>query len=235
MTDYEFYKEKYRLQLNELSKFPIWTRPQICSYIHISNDTLDKLCNLTLINKFKLQKGKSFYYSMKNDTFTNQSIIKSVMFIDFYYDIYIRYHEYEREKLFSFDDAIDSKSLISRNVRKIGFDNNHSYYHLSFINEINLPSVYHTSNLKETEKESLIKEYLKKDEIKRLIKILKDIQVNDAKESVVVYISIMNLNNIEFLKDILESDIKLFQLVNSKLIYFKLISVEHPQLDEIKL
>lgn len=235
MTDYEYYKDKYRLQLNELSKFSVWTRPQICDYIHISNDTLDKLCNLTLINKFKLEKGKSFYYSIKNDVFTNKAIAKSIMFIDFYYDIYIRYHECERENLFSFDGKIDSKSLISRNVRKIGFDNHYSYYHFTILNEINFPSSCFTKDLNDIQKESLIKEYLKKDEIKNIIKTLKDIQLNDSKESVVVYLSIRNLRNIDFAKEVLESDIELFQLINNKMIYYKLIGVSYPQLDEIKL
>ena len=235
MTDYEFYKEKYRLQLKEMSQFPMWIRPQICDNLHISNHTLDKLCNLSLINKFKLKGGKSYYYSVKNDTFTNEAIYKSIMFIDFYYDIYLRYHEYERENLFSFDDVIDNKSLISRNVKKIGFDSRFGYYYCSFLKELKLPSISEYSKLDIFRKETLLKEYSKKEEIKKLTKLLIDIQSYEIKESSVIYVSVRNLENFEFLKDVLEYNPELFQLVNSKYIYYKFVNVEYPQLDEIKL
>ena len=54
MTDYEYYKDKYNLQLEYFAKFPVWTLDQIEYYLHIRHEMLQKLVNLKLLYKFKI-------------------------------------------------------------------------------------------------------------------------------------------------------------------------------------
>lgn len=127
MTDKQYYKERFNLQLRELSRFPVWTRDQIKVYLHLSNDTLINLEKENIIYKFNI--SRCTFYSIKNKKYTNNIIIKSILEIDSYYRVH-----YDEIANFRFDDKLEDKSLISRNVKKIGTNEKIDYFSIFNIN-----------------------------------------------------------------------------------------------------
>ena len=127
MTDKQYYKERFNLQLKELNKFPVWTRNQIKSYLHLCNDTLINLEKENIIYKFNI--SRCVFYSTKNKTYTNSSIIKSIMEIDSNYRVH-----YDDIDGFKFDSNLDDKSLAGKNVKKVGTNGKVNYFSIFNIN-----------------------------------------------------------------------------------------------------
>lgn len=127
MTDKEYYKNKYYLQLKEMSRFPVWTINQIERFLKISHHTVPKLVNENIIYTFNIDKCK--FYTVKNKTYTNNIIIKSIMDIDSAYRV-----DYSDIANFRYDSSLDEKSLISRNVKKIGTNGKVNYFNIYNVN-----------------------------------------------------------------------------------------------------
>lgn len=116
-------EEKYQNQLAALAEFPVWLVQQIKSFLHLDFDTVQKFVDAKLLYKFNV--GRCTFYSTANKKYTNLAILKSCMTIDITYRM--DYSKYE--EVLHLDNTLEDKSLISRNVRAVGWlDLPHRYY-----------------------------------------------------------------------------------------------------------
>lgn len=116
-------EEKYQNQLAALAEFPVWLMQQIKSFLHLDFDTVQKFVDAKLLYKFNV--GRCTFYSTANKKYTNLAILKSCMTIDITYRM--DYSKYE--EVLHLDNTLEDKSLISRNVRTVGWlDLPHRYY-----------------------------------------------------------------------------------------------------------
>jgi len=112
MNDEKLYlKTKYNLQLSELEKYPVWVLEQLQEYLHLSWDTVQSLVSNGLLYEFKISRCK--FYSSKDKTYTNKIIRKSVLNIDVDYKL--------TSGSYVLDSIPDDKSLIARNVKRLGY------------------------------------------------------------------------------------------------------------------
>ncbi len=108
-------EEKYQNQLAALAEFPVWLMQQIKSFLHLDFDTVQKFVDAKLLYKFNV--GRCTFYSTANKKYTNLAILKSCMTIDITYRM--DYSKYE--EVLHLDNTLEDKSLISRNVRAVGW------------------------------------------------------------------------------------------------------------------
>ena len=154
----QYLKDKYKYQLSEINRFPVWTLEQLKDYLHICWDTVQLMVANDLLYDFKYSCCK--FYSPNNKYYTGKMIRKSVLNIDSYYNFVTRFNP---------NLKIDDKSLIARNVKRLG----NSY------NDGRLTDYY--SCALDYPLDSI-------DSYKRLVKLLVDIQAYSELEYVYVYV-----------------------------------------------
>lgn len=200
MTDKQYYKNKYQLQLSDMSKFPVWTLQQITYYLHISNDTVTLLVNENIINKFNI--SRCTFYSLKDKQYTNQTIIKSIMQIDSYY----RVHWFDLDN-FQIDNKIEDKSLISRNVQKMGTNGNINYFNIYNIN----PAT----------------------KFDKIIDLMIDIEnLTDKRPIILIFVHDVNSKTLE---DYIEDNNRIIPYLISGRLEYKIVDVNYPHFKYLQL
>lgn len=204
MTDYEYYRDKYYIHLEYLSKFPVWTRQHIESILHIEYRCLQKLVNVKLLYKFNV--GRFTFYTVHNKHFTNQSIVKSILRIDSYFRT--RYGDIND---LVYDNKLDNNSLVSSNVEKIGYTNRNNY----------ITGFYSIYN---------IRPVLTVKDFKKIEKLLIDIYTASGCDFVNVGVVVYN-TNIKALEDYLESSGELLTYKMCSNIDYYIVNVDSPHLE----
>ena len=207
MTDKQYYKEKYVGVLEEFKKFPVWSREQVKSYLHISHDTMIRLSDLGLMNRFKVQQ-QTYYSSIFDKYISNDKIKKSIMNVDSYYRLKPLLEE--QFSNFSICDDLTDKSLISKNVKMIGVDGSefNTKYYFYFI----------------------LKPLITKKDYENLIDTILDIYWKSETDYISVYLVIHSTNYKDVL-DYLDNSGRLTVYTMNRNIEYETITVNSPHID----
>lgn len=200
INEKERLQKKYCSQLCELRKFNVWTLEQIKDNLHIDHSTVNKFIDNGLLYDFKISRCR--FFTTRNDYFTNSSIIKSILDVDLNYLI-----KNNLEPCIPISD----KTLISRNVSKLGYFDEVSYYSVSHLYPINT-----------------IKEYMK------IEKLLIDIQALADTDSVSVFITFPEIDG-DGLKQYLLNSPTFIPYLTAKLIDVRFIANEHKCFKYVKI
>lgn len=122
--DFEKLKQKYENKLEALAAFPVWTVEQIKEILNLDFNTIQRFVTAGWLCKFTV--SRCTFYSTEKKQYNNQTIIKTVMSIDAHY--YVTFNCYA--DILRLDSTLDDKSLIARNVKKIGWLDNERQFHL---------------------------------------------------------------------------------------------------------
>ena len=196
----ESLQRKYCSQLTALRKFNVWTLEQIKGNLHIDHSTVKKFVANELLYEFKISRCS--FYSSRNEYYTNSAIIKSILDIDLNYLI-----KNNLEPCVPVSD----KTLISRNVTKLGYLDGVSYYSVSYL----YPLV-------------TTKDFMK------IEKLLIDIQAYADTDSVSVFITFPEVDSEELKKYLLNSS-KIIPYLTANLINVRFIANEHKCFKYVKM
>lgn len=207
MTDKQYYKEKYVGVLEEFKRFPVWSREQAVKYLHISNEMLIRLSDLGLMNRFKIQQ-QNYYSSVFDKDISNDKIKKSIMNVDAYYRLKPLLEE--NVVYFKFENDLEDKSLISKNVKMIGYQDlkEKPKYYFYFV----------------------LKPLQNKKDYEKIIDTMIDIYFKSETEMIIVYLVIHSTDYQDVL-DYLNNSGRLTVYTINRNIQYETITVNSPHID----
>lgn len=202
-------EEKYQNQLAALAEFPVWLMQQIKSFLHLDFDTVQKFVDAKLLYKFNV--GRCTFYSTANKKYTNLAILKSCMTIDITYRM--DYSKYE--EVLHLDNTLEDKSLISRNVRAVGW--------------LDMPRRYYLYHVVCPQPIKTVKDFQK------IEKLLLDIHAANLKSDYISVVFFVRGTDIDALTDYLNKTrmLELYRVCDY--ILYRFISDDRPNFNYLKI